>query len=419
MGPPTTPAAQIPPGKRRSGLDGQAGEDWKFLHRLCRRLTKAPTPMCLLFDKTGMCRYAKKDRVKILAEHLEEQFTLHPASESHVATSHREEMENRVREFLLAPVLPLPGNYYVFLAETASTILRLPKRKALGPDGILIIAIKQLLRRAMASKDPRLASNQSLITLFSHVTKLLERIVLRHLHCHLTPRQEQFGFRCGHSITFQPARVLHHMAAEHNRGRRTVGIFLDIEKAFDRTIASYLEVRSFYVTVEDATSDPLPNCTGVPQGSCLLPCLYAVFTNDIPTLEGQLLAGQMACRRECDEDGRLIDRPTAYRATEVETPKTRSGMVDQGEISGCADRSLHAHGHSGGACYPPEQSRAEHTTPSTSIVRALPHITEEEDPKPTKRRLTDNCNRVIVVSGSPLMAEKDTGLLSVKQLVTV
>ncbi|GBP74244.1 hypothetical protein EVAR_51642_1 [Eumeta japonica] len=83
-------------------------------------------------------------------------------------------------------------------------------------------------------------------------------------------------------------------------------------------------------------------------------------------------------------------------------------MADQDEISGCADRSLHAHGRSGGACHLPEQSRAEHPTPSssvtptapnqsgpvqelypfsthvcsTSMVRALLHITEEEDPSP-------------------------------------
>ncbi|GBP51809.1 RNA-directed DNA polymerase from mobile element jockey [Eumeta japonica] len=96
------------------------------------------------------------------------------------------------------------------------------------------------------------------------------------------------------------------MAAEHNRGRRTVGDFLDIEKGFNRvwywglmctlfldnqiplalvrTVASFLEGRNFYVTVEDATSDPRRISAGVPQGSCLSPCLYAVYTDDFPTL---------------------------------------------------------------------------------------------------------------------------------------
>ncbi|GBP43751.1 RNA-directed DNA polymerase from mobile element jockey [Eumeta japonica] len=83
-------------------------------------------------------------------------------------------------------------------------------------------------------KDTRLASSQRPITLLFHIAKLFVRIMLRRLYRHLTPRQEQFGFRSGHSTTFQLARVLHYMAAEHNGGRRTVGIFLKIEKAFDR-----------------------------------------------------------------------------------------------------------------------------------------------------------------------------------------
>ncbi|GBP80769.1 RNA-directed DNA polymerase from mobile element jockey [Eumeta japonica] len=143
-----------------------------------------------------------------------------------------------------------------------------------------------------------------------HIVKLFERIALRRLLRHLTPRQEQFGFRSRHSTTLQLARVLQHMAGEHNRGRRTVGVFLDIEKAFDRvwhpglvfkllntqippalvrTVASFLEDRSFFVAVEDAISDPRPIYAGVPQGSsCLSPCLYGVYTDDIPTLAGQL-----------------------------------------------------------------------------------------------------------------------------------
>ncbi|GBP95861.1 RNA-directed DNA polymerase from mobile element jockey [Eumeta japonica] len=48
-----------------------------------------------------------------------------------------------------------------------------------------------------AGKDPRLASSQHPITLLSHITKLFERIMLRRLLRHLTPIQEQFGFRSG------------------------------------------------------------------------------------------------------------------------------------------------------------------------------------------------------------------------------
>ncbi|GBP51810.1 Probable RNA-directed DNA polymerase from transposon X-element [Eumeta japonica] len=46
-----------------------------------------------------------------------------------------------------------------------------------------------------AGKDSRLASSQRPITLLTHIAKLFEHIILRHLHRHLIPRQEQFGFR--------------------------------------------------------------------------------------------------------------------------------------------------------------------------------------------------------------------------------
>ncbi|GBP21147.1 RNA-directed DNA polymerase from mobile element jockey [Eumeta japonica] len=280
---------------------------------------------------------------------------------------HHEEVEHRVREFLSAPIPSLSGDYYGSPTETARAIFRLPKRKAPGLDGIPTIAIKQLPRRAMvamtrlfngmlrtghfpacwktgrviakAGKDPRLVSSQRSITLLSHIAKLFERVLLRRLLRHLTPRREQFGFRSGHSTTLQLARVLHHMAVEHNRGRRTVGVFLDIEKAFDRvwhsgllyklienrippalmrTVASFLKDRDFYVTVEDATSDPRPIRAGVPQGSCLSPCLRQrvsrIISSGRPrcgyTPEGPRptagLARQMACRCECHEDGALL-----------------------------------------------------------------------------------------------------------------
>ncbi|GBP49625.1 hypothetical protein EVAR_37407_1 [Eumeta japonica] len=78
---------------------GQAGEDWKYLYQLCSRLEKAPAPVCPLLDKIGMHRYAAKDRVGILTDHIE-QFTPHPALDSHTVTAHQEEVERRVRESL-------------------------------------------------------------------------------------------------------------------------------------------------------------------------------------------------------------------------------------------------------------------------------------------------------------------------------
>ncbi|GBP94376.1 RNA-directed DNA polymerase from mobile element jockey [Eumeta japonica] len=122
-------------------------------------------------------------------------------------------------------------------------------------------------------KDPRLASSERPITLLSHIAKLFERVLLRRLLRHLTPRQEQFGFRSGHSTTLQLARELHHMAVEHNRGAAPLGSFSTSRR------------RS---TDRGRDLGPASHQSRVPQGSCLSPCLYAVYTDDIPTLTDQL-----------------------------------------------------------------------------------------------------------------------------------
>ncbi|GBP30483.1 RNA-directed DNA polymerase from mobile element jockey [Eumeta japonica] len=120
---------------------------------------------------------------------------------------------------------------------------------------------------------------------------------------------EQYGFRSGHSTTLQLIRVLHHLASEGNYGRYTGTVLLDMEKAFDRVwhdvlihklldnplppvliivVAGFLQRRSFGVAVDNVLSAPRSIRAGVPQGSCLSPELYALYTDDILTLRGHL-----------------------------------------------------------------------------------------------------------------------------------
>ncbi|GBP61241.1 hypothetical protein EVAR_45260_1 [Eumeta japonica] len=92
--------------------------------------------------------------------------------------------------------------------------------------------------------------------------------------------QEQFGFRNRHSNTLQLARVLHYMTAEHNRGRSTVGIFLDIEKTLDRVWRS---------------TKQLP-----------IACLFATFTDDIPLPQANYRTGRrMSCLHYMDDSAYL------------------------------------------------------------------------------------------------------------------
>ena len=336
-------AAELAEGVRKyrgatwESLIDRVGEHETSLHHLNRQLTRAAAPVCPLIDSTGRRCYAAKDRAEILAEHLEGQFTPHPAAAA--VAEHHQEVERRVCEFLSAPLPPLRGEDFISPAELRKVAGRLSRRKAPEPDGIPTAAIIQLPKRGLVSlcrlfngilrtghfpsawkvgkvivlpkpgKDRRDPSSYRPITLLSHIAKLFERLLLRRLRPHFPIRDEQFGFRDQHSTTLQLARVLHHLASERNQDRYTVGVFLDVEKAFDRVwypglifklletstppaivriVASFLEGRTFRVSVEDVDSQSRPIRAGVPQGSCLSPCLYAAYTNDIPTLRGQL-----------------------------------------------------------------------------------------------------------------------------------
>lgn len=89
---------------------------------------------------------------------------------------------------------------------------------------------------------------------------------------------------------------------------KTATVFLDIEKTFDRVwhevllhklnlfgipiqliklTMSFLYKRTFQVKVDGNLSSEKPAHVDVPQGSCLSPFLYLVYTNDILLLHSR------------------------------------------------------------------------------------------------------------------------------------
>ncbi|GBP82096.1 Probable RNA-directed DNA polymerase from transposon X-element [Eumeta japonica] len=106
-------------------------------------------------------------------------------------------------------ILPLPPFQEIYLspgpgqAGLYKIVIRLPKKKASGPDSISTAALRHLPRRAIvamnrvfngilcsAGKDPRKPENIRPITLLSNVAKAFERALLTKLRLFLTPRQE-------------------------------------------------------------------------------------------------------------------------------------------------------------------------------------------------------------------------------------
>jgi len=154
-------------------------------------------------------------------------------------------------------------------------------------------------------KDHRHPVNYRPIALLSSLSKIFECVVLAKLNAAIGPkiRKEQFAFRPQHSTTHQLVSLIDQLAANSNNKLRTVAVFLEVEKAFDRVwhagllyklhtlgiptsllsiINSFLTDRSFSVRLNTTISSSRSVLSGVPQGSCLSPTLYLAYTNDVP-----------------------------------------------------------------------------------------------------------------------------------------
>ena len=154
-----------------------------------------------------------------------------------------------------------------------------------------------------SNKQSHSALSYRPISLLSSISKMLERIikdkVLTHIEDNNILPAHQFGFRWEHNTMHPLLRIRNMVKSNFSHQKSTGMILLDIKSAFDsvwhdalihkhiklkfneniiKIIQSFLSLRSFRVHIGAKSSSLYLIKAGCPQGSCLSPILYNLYT---------------------------------------------------------------------------------------------------------------------------------------------
>ena len=170
------------------------------------------------------------------------------------------------------------------------------------PDRMKIARVITLFKNG----DVKEFSNYRPVSILPQFSKILEKVFHNRLMSFINDKQilnnSQFGFRKNMSTALAIIELVEEITTAIDEGKTTVGVFIDLKKAFDTVdhnilvkklehygirglakdwVCSYLESRRQYVCINESNSDCLDVKCGVPDGSILGPALFILYVNDM------------------------------------------------------------------------------------------------------------------------------------------
>jgi hypothetical protein len=156
-------------------------------------------------------------------------------------------------------------------------------------------------------------NNYRPISLLTQISKIFEKIYYKRLINFLMRNNviiaNQFGFRENSNTSFAIIDMVENIIESLSDNKIPVGVFIDLQKAFDtidhsilldklsyygirgvalKWIQSYLTNRKHFVYCNGTISENLDISIGVPQGSILGPLLFILYINDIVNVSTKL-----------------------------------------------------------------------------------------------------------------------------------